>query len=174
MEATDLNWIFAFFFLFVSLNIVLNLVIYILKGKPLGKQSIFDACIQDTCFAAQTFGTLSCVVCISGRFVLFQNFLIDSDWLLTLCCLIYNFSFTALCINIGCLSITRIACIRNMTYIEEIVGELCVRIISLGIPIFSGILVCSIIYFQGEIKSSTPLVLLTGQIVLPGNKSLIK
>ena len=172
MEIIDLIWLSAFFFLLVILNVVLNLIIHILREKPLGKQSIFDASIQDTCKVAQMFGTLSCVMCIFARFVWFRNIITGNDWLTTTCCLIYNFCFTALCVSIGCMFVTRIACIKNMTFVEESVGEIYVRIIFSGITILSGILVCSVISFQGEIKSFTPLALLTGQIVLPGNYSL--
>jgi hypothetical protein len=46
METANIIWVFVFSILFVSINVLYNLIAGYIDSKPLGLQSLFDAVIK--------------------------------------------------------------------------------------------------------------------------------
>jgi hypothetical protein len=113
------------------------------------------------------YGSFACLICIFARFNCFKKLLFDKPNLVTVFCSIYCFSFVCLCISAGCLCITRILCIKNMSFVETI-GEYRIRLILSTFTIFVGIIVTSIFVIVEDINSGTPLALLNFHVVPPG------
>ena len=171
MEITDFIWISSFFLLLLSLNVINYLIVSSIRAKPLGKQSLFDLSIRDTFLTTKFYGSFACLVCIFARFASFRQLLAGNPILTTILCSIYSFAFTCICVNAGCLCIVRILCILKMNYIEEKIGEFRVRLISITFTVTVGVTVTSIFFFAGEIKTGTPVALLTMHTV-PAGKEL--
>ena len=101
MDLSDYLWLVAFVLLLVTINMTHHLFAASVRGKPLGQQSILDSAILDCGLVSRVFGSISCSVSILTRFQLVRDTLRACEVLLTTGCCVYNFAFSALCVNTG-------------------------------------------------------------------------
>jgi hypothetical protein len=168
MDVGDIVWVLVFGLLLMVLHLINFLIVSSLKGKSLGSQSIVDLVALDTFVILKCYGTITCLMCIFGRFASIQTVLTNSRFLLTIGCSIYMCGLICLSVNAGCVCIIRTLCICNMTFISETISECRVKQISVLMTFFCGLLVSLICIMNEDIESGTPLVLLTNKLKHPG------
>jgi hypothetical protein len=57
------------------------------------------------------------------------GFLSESPVVTLLICSIYSFTFSAACVSVGFICVVRILCLKNITFVEEAIGETLLRIL---------------------------------------------
>ena len=123
------------------------------------------------CFVHYSGSTFT-LVAITSRFQLVTHFSADQPWFVTLICSFYCLAFVSICVHCGCLCLLRIACLKNLNFIEESVGEARVRGIMIGLSIFLAFTACTVQVISGDISSGTAYVFLTRSQVKIGNAIL--
>ncbi len=122
-------------------------------NADLGTQTLFDAILKDTLIAANINGSWMCGIYILTCFQPFQTLLKDND----VCALIIGFvstiSMMYFCIAVCFLSMVRIGCILNLTFMEEKLGEKLIRKISVSASFLIALGITLILLFNGQILS---------------------
>jgi len=168
MEHVDVSWFISFLAVFILFNILLHLIVQSLREKPLGRQSIYDSAIQDLFFVWRCYGSYIGILYILACVQFIQNLFKENSMLLTAACTIYSFSFTSLCVNVGCVCIIRTLCLFKMVFMDETIGEIQVRIISACVSLFSGFVVALILLCHVEINTGSFKTMITGQVTKSG------
>jgi hypothetical protein len=77
-------------------------------------------------------------------------------------------TFAAACVTVGFICIVRIFCLRNITFVEETIGETVIRIVFVCLIVGAGIGVCTVQIVTGDVTTGTVYILVTRQTVPVG------
>jgi hypothetical protein len=128
MNLLNFCWLMAFTVLLAALNVLYSMLTRYISDKPLGNQSLYDVIFRDTVNIVQLYGTTYCLLAIFSRFESISNVLSENIFLGNVACLFYAFTFTATCVNLACMCVTRTFCLVNISFMEECLGETLIRV----------------------------------------------
>ncbi len=168
MTSTHFYWITGFLFLLLSLHLLYPLIFKYIDNKPNGVQSIFDLVIRDHFMIGRFNGTVYCVIAIISRIDPIAEVLIHYDILAIIISSVYDFSFAFGCINTGCVCIFRIACLTNISFIEDLIGESTLRLILVLVSAITAALLCIIEIVSGDITTGLSFNIITRNDVPSG------
>ena len=171
MDAVNSAWMITFSVLFLVINSVYNLMESYIRDKPLGSKSLHDAVFKDMLVVTQICGSTLCSVAVLSRIEPFCQVLKDYPIVLTSFCALYISAFMSACLIVGCLGIVKVFCIVNMTFMEESVGETRTRVLVIGAIVGFDAVACILFMIQDDIRSGTPMTLLTNTSVPTGNSN---
>ena len=174
MDTLNFIWLIAFSVLLLKLNILCSLITKYIDDKPLGHQSLYDVVLRDNLNIAKLYGTTYCLLAILSRFNCLTETLGQNLLLGNIACLFYSFTFTATCVNLGCMCIIRTLCLINISWMEENLGEMCIRFTLMFITLIISITACTIQIISGDITTGTIYILLTGQTVPVGKSQTLQ
>jgi hypothetical protein len=153
----------------VCIIIIHHFMIHCIKNKPLGSKTLFDAAFKDTLWFTCFSGSVFCIIDILSRFEFIRNLCSQNFALLTFTSLMYIFAFVSVCIHNSSLCIIKIACIMNLTFMEETAGETLVRVVSIIFTLSVSISACLLLTYLEDINSGTAMTLFTHQVIPTGN-----
>ena len=83
-------------------------------------------------------------------------------------CAVYSTVFASSCVGVGYLCVVRIICLRNITFVEESIGETTLRVVFIVVVVVSGVTVTTILIVTGDVASGTIFILITRKAVPVG------
>ena len=167
METANILWVIVLILLTVTINILLNSITMYIANKPLGYQTIYDVVFADNLKLAKFSSSVTILVEIFSRF---ENIGKETKVALILCSLFF-LAFVTICVYTSCVSIVRIICLLNMSFVEERFGDKGIRT---ALIVFSSIMSIGaflVVIDKDEMNSGPVYSLLTGEKSTYGNVS---
>ena len=168
MDTLNILWLAVFSILLLSLNILFAFITKYIEDKAPGHQSLYDVVLRDNLNIAKMYGTTYCLLAILSRFQFFREVLNQNFFLANTACLLYSFTFTAVCVNLGCMCIIRTLCLISISWMEENLGEMFIRVTVTFVTLLISITACIAQFISGDLTTGTVYILLTGQTVPVG------
>jgi len=130
-----------------------------------GHQSLYDVVFRDNITLATFSSNVFSLTLIISTF---QLQLADNPIIATSIITLHVLAFVSLSIHGGCLAIVRIACMVNMNFIEEAVGENCIRKLLAVISLTAAIGSSCFQIVKNDMNNGPVYFLITRQIVGSG------
>ena len=131
-----------------------------------GHQSLYDMVLRDyillAIFSSNTFS----LTLIASTF---QLQLADKPIVATSLLTIHSIAFVAMNVHGGCLTLARMACMIDMNFMEENMGEKLVRNLAIGISLVAAIGSSCVQILNNDMNTGTIYFLITKQTVVSGN-----
>ena len=171
MDVSDAFWISGFIVAMFLVNLLHPLIFKYIDSKSLGSQSIFNLITRDHFQTARFTGNVYCIFAILSKLNESFDFLAENSWPTLICCTVYEFAFSTVCLNIGHTCFVRIFCLINMTFVEISVGETRLRTFVALTTLVVGIGVVSAEIYSGDISTGISFNLLTGNQTTTGKNT---
>jgi len=165
----DIVWVIIFSFILVWIILIHHFMICSIRDKPPGSKTLFDAAIKDTLIVIIFSGSVFCLIDILSRFESVRNLCIKYPGFLTFACVMYFLAFISVAIHNASMCIIKIACIINLTFMEETLGETFVRALTASFTLVVSILTCLLLVFLDEMNFGAAIILFTHQVIPTSN-----
>lgn len=127
MENHDIFFVVALICVGFSSNFLYSAIRSYIQNKPPGSQTIYDIIFCDCSRLAQIFISTVYSIAVSTRFDIVRSFFDEYPAAAAIVCLFNATVFANYCIHLGCTSIVRLACMLNLSWVEENCAEKCCR-----------------------------------------------